>query len=135
MNPAAATPFTLMYRPRDFDGTVAFLRDVIELELVSAWDDDGRGAIFAVGTGRLELFWDANPDAARAARPHRPTASLDALPISISWQVDDVDQTVERWQRNGATIVSAPTDTPWYTRMAVATTPDGLLLCPTSPLP
>lgn len=133
MNPAAATPFTLMYRPRDFDGTVAFLRDVIELELVSAWDDDGRGVIFAVGSGRLELFWDADPTTARAGRPHRPVGSLDDLPVSISWQVDDVDATVRRWQARGATVRSAPSDTPWRTRMAVVAGPDGLLLCPVSP--
>lgn len=129
-----STPFTLMYRPRDFDATVAFLRDVVEFEVVSAWDDDGRGVIFAVGNGRLELFWDPDPAAARTVRPHRPTGSLDELPISISWQVDDIDQAVERLQRNGATIQSAPHDTPWQTRMAIVTGPDGLHLCPTSPI-
>lgn len=133
MSPAPVVPCTLMYRPRDFEATVAFLREVIELEVVSAWDDDGRGVIFAVGSGRLELFWDPDPQAARAARAHRPVGSLDQLPISIAWQVDDVDETVARWHANGATVTSAPGDTPWNTRMAVVAGPDGLLLCPTSP--
>jgi hypothetical protein len=105
---------------------------VIGLDLVSSWDDDGRGAIFAAGPGRIELFSDPDPPAVLLDRPHRPVAVAGELPVSIAWEVDDVDQSVATWEHNGATIRSAPTDTPWQTRMVVVSGPDGLLLCPFS---
>jgi len=88
----------------------------------------------AAGPGRIELFSDPDPTAVQGDRPHRPVAVAGELPISIAWEVDDVDQAVTTWSHRGATIRSAPTDTPWHTRMAVITGPDGLLLCPYSSL-
>lgn len=125
-------PTTFMIRPSDYDAAVAFLRDVIGLETVTTWDDDGRGTILTIGTARIEMFWDADPTAAAEQRLHRPTSVSGELPASIGWQIDDVDTAVEGWRRAGATVIAPPADTPWGTRMAVVAGPDGLRLCPFS---
>lgn len=122
--------FTFMYRPSDFDASVAFFRDRIGLEIVSSWDDDGRGVIFAAGAGRIELFWDPDPAAIAHERPHRPTVATSLHHASLSWEVEDVAKLVGAWREAAVEITSQPASTPWGTRMAVAQGPDGLLMCP-----
>lgn len=125
-------PTTFMYRPSDYDAAVAFLRDVFGLEIVNTWDDDGRGTILAIGTARIEVFWDPDPAEAADQRPHRPTSIAAELPASIGWQVDDVDTIVDASRRAGANVLATPITVPWGTRMAVIAGPDGLRLCPFS---
>ena len=101
----------VLYRPVDYERSVAFYRDVIGLHLYREW---GTGTVFFLGGGLLELSRSGGP------------VTDDKL--SLWLQVRDVDGEFARLQGAGVTAVEAPVDAPWGLREARLRDPDGLML-------
>lgn len=101
----------VLYRPVDYERSVAFYRDVIGLQIYREWVT---GTVFFLGGGLLELSRSAGP--------------VPDDKISLWLQVRDVDAEFARLQAAGVTVVESPVDEPWGLREARIRDPDGLLL-------
>lgn len=95
----------------DIDEALAFYRDALGLPELAAFEGDGeaRVAILDAGRATLEL---ANP--AQKRMIDRVEAGGQPSPrIRVAFEVDDADGVTRRLQHAGATLVAAPTETPW----------------------
>jgi catechol 2,3-dioxygenase-like lactoylglutathione lyase family enzyme len=101
----------VLYRPVDYERSVAFYRDVLGLHIYREW---GSGTVFFLGGGLLELSRSAGP------------VTEDKL--SFWLQVRDVDAEFARLAAQGVELVEAPVDEPWGLREARLRDPDGLML-------
>ena len=101
----------VLYRPVDYETSVAFYRDVVGLHVYREW---ATGTVFFLGGGLLELSRSGGPV---------PDDTL-----SLWLQVRDVDAEFSRLQGAGVTVVEPPVDEPWGLREARLRDPDGLLL-------
>lgn len=101
----------VLYRPVDYQASVAFYRDVVGLHVFREWVT---GTVFFLGGGLLELSRSAGP------------VSGDKL--SLWLHVRDVDAEFARLAAAGVEIVEAPVDQPWGLREARIRDPDGLML-------
>ena len=101
----------VLYRPVDYERSVAFYRDVLGLHIYREW---GSGTVFFLGGGLLELSRSAGP------------VTEDKL--SFWLQVRDVDAEFARLAAQGVEVVEAPVDEPWGLREARLRDPDGLML-------
>ena len=106
----------------DFHQVVAFYRDGLGLDPGEIWTDDGNGQIFYAGRGTLEIF-----DPTHAAAVDRlEVGERVSGSIRFAFEVPDVHQAVENALRYGATLVHAPTLTPWKHLNARVRSPEGL---------
>jgi catechol 2,3-dioxygenase-like lactoylglutathione lyase family enzyme len=101
----------VLYRPVDYERSVAFYRDVVGLQIYREWVT---GTVFFLGGGLLELSRSAGP------------VTDDKL--SLWLQVRDVDVEFGRLEAAGVSVVEPPVDEPWGLREARVRDPDGLLL-------
>ena len=102
----------VLYRPVDYQRSVAFYRDVLGLHILREW---ATGTVFFLGGGGLlEISRSAGP--------------VTDDKISLWLQVRDVDAEYARLEADGVTVVEAPVDEPWGLREARLRDPDGLLL-------
>ena len=101
----------VLYRPVDYETSVAFYRDVVGLHVFREW---ASGTVFFLGGGLLELSRSAGP--------------VPDDKLSLWLQVRDVDAEFTRLQAAGVTVVEAPVHEPWGLREARVRDPDGLLL-------
>jgi predicted enzyme related to lactoylglutathione lyase len=109
----------------DYDAAVAFYRDVVGLpERESYSSEDGRVMILEVERATLELadrnqaeFIDRVEVGRRVAGKYR-----------VALEVDDSAATTQRLAGNGATVIAAPTRTPWNSLNARLETPGGIQL-------
>ena len=101
----------VLYRPVDYERSVAFYRDVLGLQIYREW---GSGTVFFLGGGLLELSRSAGP------------VTDDKL--SFWLHVRDVDAEFARLAAEGVEVVEAPVDEPWGLREARLRDPDGLML-------
>ena len=101
----------VLYRPVDYERSVAFYRDVVGLQIFREW---ATGTVFFLGGGLLELSRSAGP--------------VPDDKISLWLQVRDVDAEFARLEAAGVTAVEGPVDEPWGLREARVRDPDGLML-------
>ena len=101
----------VLYRPVDYERSVAFYRDVVGLHTFREW---ATGTVFFLGGGLLEISRSADP--------------VNDDKLSLWLQVRDLDSEFARLQAAGVTVVEAPVDEPWGLREARLRDPDGLLL-------
>jgi len=101
----------VLYRPADYERSVAFYRDVLGLHIFREW---ASGTVFFLGGGLLELSRSAGP------------VTDDKL--SLWLHVRDVDAEFKRLADAGVEVVEAPVTEPWGLREARIRDPDGLLL-------
>ena len=101
----------VLYRPADYERSVAFYRDVLGLHIFREW---ATGTVFYFGGGLLELSRSGGP--------------ITEDKLSFWLQVRDVDAEFARLQAAGVTTVEAPVDEPWGLREARVRDPDGLML-------
>jgi catechol 2,3-dioxygenase-like lactoylglutathione lyase family enzyme len=101
----------VLYRPVDYQASVAFYRDVVGLHIFREW---ATGTVFFLGGGLLELSRSAGP------------VTDDKL--SLWLHVRDVDAELARLAGAGVEVVEAPADQPWGLREARVRDPDGLML-------
>ena len=101
----------VLYRPVDYEHSVAFYRDVLGLHIYREW---ASGTVFFLGGGLLELSRSGGP--------------VTGDKLSFWLQVRDVDAEFARLKAAGVTVVEAPVDEPWGLREARLRDPDGLML-------
>ena len=101
----------VLYRPVDYERSVAFYRDVLGLHIYREW---ATGTVFFLGGGLLELSRSAGP--------------VPDDKLSLWLQVRDVDAEFARLADAGVEQVEAPVDEPWGLREARVRDPDGLML-------
>jgi catechol 2,3-dioxygenase-like lactoylglutathione lyase family enzyme len=101
----------VLYRPVDYQQSVAFYRDVLGLHIYREW---ASGTVFFLGGGLLELSRSAGP--------------VPDDKLSLWLQVRDVAAEFTRLETAGMTVVEPPVDEPWGLREARLRDPDGLLL-------
>lgn len=101
----------------DYDGTVAFYRDVLGFPVHEVWDDpDGRGTLLLAATaGLIEVIEDSPDHPAEAPRG-----------VTVSIEVPDVDTSHARLAAAGATITEPIGDRPWGHRNVGLRDPNGL---------
>ena len=108
--------FVFVITSRSFAASHAFYAEVIGLELVEEWSDQGHGAVFSAGgPARLEII-DV-PDA-------QDVASSDATFIGL--QVTDIDPIHARAVAGSHEIVREPAERPWGGRGFVIRDPNGV---------
>ncbi|HEX2883286.1 MAG TPA: VOC family protein [Candidatus Limnocylindria bacterium] len=116
----------LLVETDDLDAAVRFYRDQLGLpeQAAFAGDGDARVAILDAGRATLEL---ANPaqrrliDDAEVGRPSGPR-------IRVAFEVADTVEATTRLVEAGATLVSAPRQTPWRSLNARLDAPADLQL-------
>jgi catechol 2,3-dioxygenase-like lactoylglutathione lyase family enzyme len=101
----------VLYRPADYQRSVAFYREVVGLHVFREW---ATGTVFFLGGGLLEISRSAGP--------------VTDDKFSLWLQVRDVDAEFARLQAAGVTVVEAPVDEPWGLREGRIRDPDGLML-------
>ena len=102
----------------EYDGLVAFYRDLLGLPVQEVWDgDDGRGTLFRAGAGIIELVADS---------PHHPAVPPQGVAVAI--ETDDVDGLYGRLRAAGAEVTLALDDRAWGHRSFEIRDPGGLRL-------
>jgi catechol 2,3-dioxygenase-like lactoylglutathione lyase family enzyme len=117
--------FRFSYFTPDYDSTVAFYREGLDLPVLESWDRDAddRGILFAAASGIVEVlvrpssgspahFWDDRP----------PQGAFMVI------EVDDVEQTYRRAVLKGLPIQQHLMDQTWGHRGFCVREPNGLTL-------
>jgi catechol 2,3-dioxygenase-like lactoylglutathione lyase family enzyme len=110
--------FVFVITSRSFAASYAFYSEVLGLELIEEWSEQGHGAVFSAGgPARVELI-DV-PDAAAVA-------TSDTTFIGL--QVTDIDPVHARARAGGHEIVREPAERPWGGRGFVVRDPNGVAI-------
>jgi predicted enzyme related to lactoylglutathione lyase len=110
----------------DFDGALAFYRDVLGLPEEAAFEGDGDARVVILDAGRATLEL-ANPaqrrmiDAVEVGRDVSPH-------IRLAFEVTDATAATAALAAAGATVIAAPIETPWRSLNARLAGPAGLQL-------
>jgi catechol 2,3-dioxygenase-like lactoylglutathione lyase family enzyme len=117
--------FRFSYFTPDYESTVAFYRDGLDLRVLESWDRDAddRGALFAAASGIIEIlarprggdpshFWDDRP----------PQGAFMVI------EVESVEQTYRRAIEKGLPIQQHLTTQAWGHRSFCVREPNGLTL-------
>jgi catechol 2,3-dioxygenase-like lactoylglutathione lyase family enzyme len=108
----------------DYEATVAFYRDSLELPVVGGWDQglDSRGTLFSAGSGVIEAI---------ALPPGREFAPPEGAWLVI--EVEDVDRLYQRALQRGLRIRQELTERPWGAREFKVFDPSGIIVVLFSP--
>jgi len=117
--------FRFSYFAPEYDATVAFYRDDLQLVVLESWDrsTDDRGTLFAAASGIIEVVLrsDTRPSAHRwDDRP--PQGAFMVI------EVPDVDQAYQRATERRLSIRQPLTTQPWGHRSFCLQEPNGLIL-------
>ena len=118
--------FRFAYFATDYDRTIAFYREGLELPVLESWDRDAedRGTLFAAASGVIEVL----------ARPKQgvPSGPWDTRPPQGAFMVIEVEDP-EAWYSKAVArklpILQPLKDQPWGHRSFCVTEPNGLVLC------
>jgi catechol 2,3-dioxygenase-like lactoylglutathione lyase family enzyme len=116
------TEFRVALTTDDFERAVSFFRDGLGLDPGELWTDSGRGQIFWAGRAALEIF---DPEYA-AGVDHIEAGERVSGQIRFAFQVEDIQQAMERALEHGATLVHEPVLMPWNDLNVRIQSPDGL---------
>ena len=106
--------FRVLFTAADYDATVAFFTEVMDLEVLRSFDDGAKGTILLAADGQIEVFaaeTSAGPPGVRGA--------------ALAWEVSDADAEHERIVARGASVQGEPTMKPWGHKSFVVDGPDG----------
>ena len=114
----------LVVEAEDYDGALAFYRDVLGLPEREAYAGDGgaRVAILDAGRATLELANTAQKAMIDDVEVGRPVAGH----VRVAFEVDDSAAVTSRLTDAGATLLAAPTRTPWASLNSRLEAPAGL---------
>jgi lactoylglutathione lyase len=109
----------------DYDEALSFYRDVLGLRERAAFSSaDGRVTILEAGRATLELLDPTHAAFVDQVEVGRRVAGH----VRIALEVDDAEATTARLAAAGATVIAAPTRTPWDSLNARLEAPAGLQL-------
>jgi predicted enzyme related to lactoylglutathione lyase len=120
----AVKQLRLVVEAEDYEAALHFYRDVLGLTESAAFEGDGdaRVAILEAGRATLEL---ANP-AQKRMIDEVEADGQPSLRIRIAFEVDDAAAVTEQLTDAGASLVSAPRETPWHSLNSRLNAPAGL---------
>jgi predicted enzyme related to lactoylglutathione lyase len=109
--------FRFLFTAKDYQASVAFYRDSLELPVDHAWDygPTDQGTVFLAGKGMIEIL--ARAPGTDYTRPQG---------TSILLQVDDADRWAERAKQKGLKVLEGSTSFPWGHRILRLADPDGI---------
>ena len=109
--------FRFIFRAKDYEASVAFYRDGLELPVVGSWDRGPaeRGTLFQAASGIVEVL------ALAPGETYVPPQGME-----LGYEVDDVDEWYQRAQKKDLPISKAIADRPWGHRTFSVTDPDGI---------
>jgi lactoylglutathione lyase len=110
----------------DYDGAVAFYRDVLGLSAAAEYisDDAGRVIILDAGRATLELSDTRHAEHIDQVEVGRRVAGQ----IRVAFQVSDARSATRTVTDAGARLIAQPTRTPWHSLNARLDAPGGLQL-------
>lgn len=108
----------------EFERVVTFYRDGLGLAPGDLWKENsgGRGQLFFAGQGTLEVFDAKYAGHVDALEVGRRVSGM----VRFAFEVQDVNEAVERALAYGATLVHVPKITTWGDINARVQSPDGL---------
>ena len=123
--PANVLEMRLVVTADDYAEALAFYRDVVGLPQLAAFDD-GAGHVTILDAGRATLELSDVPHAEHidAVEVGRRVAGH----IRVAFEVPDAAAATERLTTAGATLIAAPTRTPWRSLNSRLEAPGGLQL-------
>lgn len=99
--------FRCIFHAKDYDGTVAFYRDGLDLPIVDEWDNgpDDQGTVFSAASGRIEILrlpGNQDPDAVwDYSKPQGVTVAIETDDVH-AWYKRSVDRGLS--VRQGLTV-------------------------------
>jgi predicted enzyme related to lactoylglutathione lyase len=120
------TELRLVITVDDYDQALAFYRDTLGLPARAAYSAPNGGRVILLDAGRatVEIADTAQADYIDEVEVGRRVASQ----IRVAFQVTDTATATAGLAEAGATVIAAPTHTPWNSLNARLTAPDGLQL-------
>ena len=94
--------FRVLFTAGDYRATVAFLTDVMGLDVLRSWDDGAPGTILLAADGQIEVF---------APRPDGPVEPVTGA--RLAWEIGDAHAEHDRLLAAGAEILQPPQRQPW----------------------
>ena len=114
----------LVIEAEDFDAAVAFYRDTLGLPEQAAFEAEGDARVIILEAGRATLEI-TNP--AQRVLVDEIEAGRDVQGVPrVALEVADTRATVERLAAAGATVLGAPSETPWRSLNARLVGPTGM---------
>lgn len=109
--PTGVRQLRVVVRADDFDAAVAFYRDSLGLREEAAFSGTGNAQVMILDAGRA-TFEIANVEQVRMIDDVE--VGRDVSPhIRIAFEVDDAVRATDALAASGATVIAAPTETPW----------------------
>jgi len=117
--------FRFSYFTPEYDATVAFYRDDLQLVVLESWDRsaDDRGTLFAAASGIIEVLLRPQSQASSHLWDDRPPQGA-----FMVIEVPDVEQTYRRAAERHLSIQQELTTKPWGHRSFCLREPNGLIL-------
>lgn len=111
--------FRLVFKPKDFEASLAFYRKGLMLPVDHEWDYGGgdRGIVFFAASGMVELL--GIEPGGEYVRPQG---------VSMLLEVDGVDHWFELAKERGLIVIQKPTTFPWGHRVLRLQDPDGIVV-------
>jgi lactoylglutathione lyase len=126
-----ASELRLVLTTSDYDAALTLYRDVLGLAQIADYSaPTGRVVVLAAGRATIELADEGHAAYVDTVEVGRRVAG----PVRIAFEVADVRGRTEALGQSGATIVAAPTQTPWNTLNARLVGTDGIQLTLFGPL-
>ena len=117
--------FRFSYFTRDYEATVSFYRDDLELPVLESWNRsaDDRGTLFAAASGVIEVvFRPENPASFHGWDDRPPQGAFMAI------EVPNVEQAYRRATERNLPIREALATQPWGHRSFCLREPNGLII-------
>ena len=126
MSGAAVKQLRLVVEAEDFEGAVAFYRDALGLDEEFVVDGEGGARVVALRAGRATLEI-VNP-AQRRLIDELEVGQEVSRSIRVAFEVDDAATMTDTLLAAGASLIAAPTETPWRSLNSRLEAPAGLQL-------
>lgn len=117
--------FRFSYFTPEYDATVAFYRDDLQLVVLESWDRSAadRGTLFAAASGIIEVLLRSGADSSSHRWDDRPPQGA-----FMVIEVPDVEQAYQRATERRLSIQQQLTTQPWGHRSFCLREPNGLIL-------
>ena len=117
--------FRFSYFTRDYEATVSFYRDDLELPVIESWDrsSDDRGTLFAAASGIIEVVFQPESPASFHGWDDRPPQGA-----FMAIEVPDVQQAYRRATERHLSVREELTTQPWGHRSFCLREPNGLII-------